>query len=158
MRSVAFLLPVVVAALLSGCATAPPATGSQRLASVVIEGAAADKIKESVLTVFKRESFALARPAEDKLVFERPGTFLNGLAYGDWYGGGVYERVEVFQKELEPGRTLLDCNAFMVQEPEDPFFEKVRPVSKSRRGRYQKLLEAAAAALSQASVAPAAPR
>jgi hypothetical protein len=144
MRAFVLVLLGVLAGSILGCSTPPPVTGSHRLASVLLDERSSDRIEGAVEKVFKRESFELARRVDAKLVFERPGTFMNSLAYGDWYNGGVSERVEVFQKEVESNQTLLDCNAFMVQEPEDPFFEKVRPVSKGRRGRYQKLLEAVA--------------
>jgi hypothetical protein len=64
------------------------------------------------------------------------------VGYGDIYSGGVWERVEVYQTELESDRTLVDCDGFMVQEHDDPLFQKSRPAFKSRWSNYQKLLDA----------------
>ena len=75
------------------------------------------------------------------MVFEKKGTFMNGLMYGDWYSGGVWERVNVYYGESEPGRTLVACDAYMVQEHDDPFFQNERKPYKTRRHIYQKLLD-----------------
>lgn len=81
------------------------------------------------------------------MVFEKKGTFMNGMVYGDWYSGGVWERVKVFHQEIEPGRTLVECDAYMVQEHDDPFFQSERKPYKTRRHLYQKLLNEVAVGL-----------
>lgn len=75
------------------------------------------------------------------MVFEKKGTFMNGLVYGDWYSGGVWDRVKVYVAEIGPGNMLVDCDAFMVQEHDDPFFQSERKPYKTRRHLYQKLLD-----------------
>ena len=137
----AISLSVALAAawLAAGCST--PKTGSQRLASIIVENRSPAQIEASLVQIYESHAYRLKRKA-DKLIFEKPGTAMNSLIYGDWYSGGVWERIEVFQRELEPGRTLVDCDAYMVQEVDDPFFQKVHQVYKTRRGHCQKLLEA----------------
>jgi hypothetical protein len=135
-------ITLAVACLLSGCSSTPPnKTGSHRLASIIVENRSADQIDASLVKVYESHAFHLRRK-DDNLIFEKPGTIMNTLAYGDWYGGAVWERIVIYQTELEPGRTLVDCDAFMVQEPDDPLFQKVRQVYGSRRSNCQELLDA----------------
>lgn len=72
---------------------------------------------------------------------------MNGLVYGDWYSGGVWDRVKVYVGEIAPGSILVDCDAFMVQEHDDPFFQSERKPYKTRRHLYQKLLDEVAVEL-----------
>ena len=124
-----------------GCKSTPQ-TPSNRLASVIIKDRSPDEIEAATRAVFEKHDYDLsARRDGGAMVFERKGTFMNGLVYGDWYSGGVWERVKVYHAEMEPGRTLLDCNAYMVQEHDDPFFQSERKPYTSRRHVYQKLLE-----------------
>jgi hypothetical protein len=124
-----------------GCKSTPE-TPSNRLASVIIKDRTGDEIEAAIKNVFEKHDFEL-NPRHDPrvMVFEKKGSFMNGLVYGDWYSGGVWDRVKVYARELEPGRTLVDCDAFMVQEHDDPFFQSERAPYKTRRHVYQKLLE-----------------
>ena len=141
-----FALPHVFIALctaivLSGCKSTPK-TPSNRLASVIIKNRTRDEIEAATRTIFEKHDYELSRRRDgDPMVFEKQGTFMNGLFYGDWYSGGVWERVKVYLAVLEPGQTLLDCDAYMVQEHDDPFFQSERKPYKSRRHVYQNLLE-----------------
>ena len=74
---------------------------------------------------------------------------MNGLVYGDWYSGEVWERVKVYHIEMQPGSTLVDCDAYMVQEHDDPFFQSERKPYTTRRHVYQKLLEEVAKELNR---------
>lgn len=140
-----FAVPLIAALCLtlisSGCKSTPK-TPSNRLASVIIKDRTPDEIEAALRTVFERQDYELS-PRRDggPMTFERKGTFMNGLVYGDWYSGGVWERVKVYQIEMEPGRTLVDCNAYMVQEHDDPFFQSERKPYTSRRHIYQRLLD-----------------
>jgi hypothetical protein len=65
---------------------------------------------------------------------------MNGLVYGDWYSGGVWERIKVYQRELRPAETVVECDGYMVQEREDPLFQKEKREYNTKRGHCQKLL------------------
>jgi hypothetical protein len=124
-----------------GCKSTPQ-TPSNRLASVIIKDRMPDEIDAAIRAVFEKHDYELAHRRESGgLVFERKGTFMNGLVYGDWYSGGVWERVRVYQLQLEPEKTLVDCDAYMVQEHDDPFFQSERKPYTTRRHVYQKILE-----------------
>jgi hypothetical protein len=125
-----------------GCKSTPK-TPSNRLASVVITNRMPDEIEAATRTVFEKHDYELSprRDGGGAMVFEKQGTTMNGLVYGDWYSGGVWERVKVYHIEMEPGSTLVDCDAYMVQEHDDPFFQSERKPYTTRRHVYQKLLE-----------------
>jgi hypothetical protein len=135
------VLALSMTMVMSGCKSAPK-TPSNRLASVIIQERTPDEIEAATRAIFEKHDYEMA-PRRDRgaMVFERKGTFMNGLVYGDWYSGGVWDRVKVYHLELEPGRTLLDCDAYMVQEHDDPFFQSERKPYTSRRHVYQNLLE-----------------
>jgi hypothetical protein len=140
---------LLMALVVTGCKS-PPQTPSNRLASVIIKNRTPDEIEAATRTIFEKNDYELSRQRDPgPMVFEKKGTFMNGLFYGDWYSGGVWERVKVYHVDMEPGQTLLDCDAYMVQEHDDPFFQSERKPYKSRRHVYQKLLEEVAKELGQ---------
>src|SRR6476659_6980711 len=133
---------VAIAILLSGCSTsAPKKLGSNRVAAVLIKGASKETIKSSVEAVFTKNGFEPGgEEAEKDIVFENKATAMNSLFYGDWVSGPVWARVRLFLTPRAVDETLLDCNIYMVQDPEDPLFQSERRV-KARKGELQKLLE-----------------
>jgi hypothetical protein len=135
--AIAFCLAVIS----FGCKSTPN-TPSNRLASVVIKNRTPEEIETAIRTVFEKHDYELS-PRHDRqvIVFEKKGTFMNGLVYGDWYSGGVWERVNVYLGQLEPGQVLVDCDVYMVQEHDDPFFQSERKTYKTRRHLYQKILD-----------------
>lgn len=141
------LAALFLAPLLAGCKSTPK-TPSNRLASVIVKERSREEIDGAIRAVFEKHGYDLARRRDQNaLVFEKKGTFMNGFMYGDWYSGGVWERVKVYRGALESGKILIDCDAYMVQEPEDPFFQTEKKSYKSRRHIYQNLLNEVADAL-----------
>jgi hypothetical protein len=131
--------------LTTGCRSVQE-LGSNRNAAVMITNRTAEAIETATRKVFEAHGFEPAKAEADELVFQRPGTFMKSLWYGDVYSGGVWVRVKVYQKELEGQRTLLDADVYMVQEHDDPLFEKPRRVN-GHNGECQKLLDETAAGL-----------
>ena len=144
----------LAALILAGCATPPNKTGSPRLASVIIQDRSTNQIAAALTAAFGRHEYKLMRHKDDAMVFEKRGTLMNNLAYGDWYGGSITDRVGVYQKDLGSGKTLVDCDAWMVQDADDPFFEKPRSMGSGRRSTYQKILDEAEADLLKEPAAP----
>jgi len=132
-------LLAAAAACFWGCQSPKPKP-SPRLAFVIVENRTTEQVTIATKAVFQGAAYEPGRADKDELVFERPGTAMNTLAYGDWYGSRVWERVKVYQRELAPGRTLVDCDLYMVQDHDDPFFQKERKVSR-RKTYYQDLLD-----------------
>jgi hypothetical protein len=118
------------------------------VAAVVVTNASPKEIQEATEKVFKTNGFDPAPEDNNDLVFQRKGSFMNGLFYGDWYQGGVWVRIKVFLSELDPTRTMVDCDVYMVQDPDDPLFQEERKV-KADKNECQRLLDQIPAAISQ---------
>jgi hypothetical protein len=114
------------------------------MASVVVTNRSPEQIAAAITEVFEKHDYEAARSYGDELVFERRGTFMNDMVYGDWYSGGVWERVKIYQREVQPGETAVECDAYMIQGHGDPLFEKQRKRYKKHQHYCQRLLEEAA--------------
>src|SRR3954468_3593417 len=109
------LLLICLGLVMPGCKS-PPKSPSNRLASVTIKNGTREQIENAIRTVFVKHVYQLSTKRDaGALIFEKKGTFMNGFVYGDWYSGGVWERVNVYYGEPEPGRTVVECDAYMVQ-------------------------------------------
>jgi hypothetical protein len=135
----AFVL-LSVAATLTACSSTAHKLGSERLAAVVIKGSAPATIKASAKEVFENHDFETEPEDENDLVFQKKASGMNTFVYGDWFSGAVTVRVKLYATEIKPGEILLDGNVYMVQEADDPLFEKGRKVH-ARRSELQKLLD-----------------
>ena len=153
--AVILLLALGLVVLGTGCATSK-ASVSNRMASIVVTNVSSEQIAAAVNTVFKKHSFEEGKAEEDELVFQRPGSFMSGLVYGDWYSGGVWERVKVYQRELDAGRTVVECDGYMVQEHDDPMFQNEKREYKTKKGHLRDLLNEVAKELKH-PLPPAAP-
>ena len=110
------------------------------MAAVVIERKAPEEIGATVKSVFLSHGYQPGRSYGKEMVFQKKGGFVKSALHGDWYSGAVWTRIIVYQRELEAGRTLVDCDLYLVQGPEDPFFETAQK-HKGRSSECQKLLD-----------------
>ena len=124
----------------AGCASSTSRKlGSQRVAAVIIKDSSPETIKASAKDVFDRHGFDSAPDDNNELVFQKKASFGNAFLYSDWYSGTVWARARLYMEERKAGETLLDCDVFMVQEPDDPLFQRERKVRASQ-SEFQKLL------------------
>jgi hypothetical protein len=126
--------------LAAGCASPSSKLGSSRVAAVVIKDSTPDTIKASVKSVFEKHGFESAPEDENELVFEKKASAMNSFVYGDWFSGVVWARARLYLAQVKSGGTMLDCDVYMVQDPDDPLFQKERKVNASRT-EFQKLLD-----------------
>lgn len=129
-----------LAFLAAGCASPAKKVGSNRVAAVLIKDASKETIRSSVDAVFTKHGFEPGGDDDKDLVFEKKASGMNSFVYGDWSSGPVWARVRLFLTPRAVDETLLDCDIFMVQEPEDPLFQKERQV-KAKKSELQKLLD-----------------
>ncbi len=139
-RGSAVLMFLAAAVLTAGC-RAPKTHLSNRMASIIVTNQSSERIDTAVQTVFTNHRFEEAKGEEDELVFQRPGSFMSGLVYGDWYSGGVWERIKVYQRELDSSRTVVECDGYMVQQHEDPLFQKEKRQYSTKKGHLQQLMD-----------------
>ena len=133
-------LPLLLLAW-AGCRTHPN-TPSSRLASILITNRPVAQVEAVTEAVFKEHSYQTTRSKASELIFEKEGTGMNTLVYGDWSSKKVWVRVKVYLHELSSvDQVLLDCDAYMVGEHGDLHFEEEHKLTSVHRGRFQDLLD-----------------
>ncbi len=137
------LLAGLVAAVFGpGCKSPNPNPGvSNRMASIIVTNHPSADIDTAIHVVFDRHEYVEGRSREEVLVFEKPASFMSGVVYSDWYSGGVWERVKVYQRPLAEGQVLVECDAYMVKEHDDPLFSEEKREYKTKQAHLQKILE-----------------
>jgi hypothetical protein len=106
----------------------------------VIKDSSPAVIKASAKEVFENHDFDFEPDDDNNLIFQKKASGMNSFVYGDWFSGPVTARVKLYMTEIKPGEMLLDGNVYMVQEADDPLFEKERRVH-AHRSELQALLE-----------------
>jgi hypothetical protein len=150
------LLALAVAVLTTGCrSTKNPY--SNRMASIVVTNQPSDQIEAALQTVFKNHGYEEGKADGDELVFQKQGSIMSGVVYGDWYSGGVWERIKIYQRALDSARTVVECDGYMVQEHEDPLFQKEKREYGTKKGHLRDLLNEVAKELKNPTPAPAPP-
>jgi hypothetical protein len=119
--------------------------GSSSFASVVIARHSATEIEAAAAQVFREHGYETYTSKVGQFVFEKEGTRANNLAYnglvGTHYGAQTVVRVKAEVVELDGSNRRLQCQAYMVRNAGDSFFEDEIRLSNVRRGPYQKLLD-----------------
>ena len=139
--------------VITGCSSTKPSF-SNRMASIVVTNEPQEKIDTAVRGVFKKHWFEETKGEKDEIVFQRPGTFMNSVVYGDWWSGGVWERVKIYQRELDSERTVVECDGYMVQEHDDPLFQKEKLQYGSKKKHLQGLMNEVGAELQAGGAQP----
>jgi hypothetical protein len=125
----------------AGCHS-PHSTSSPYLAAILIKDSPRTEVERITQAVFEDHGYQRVRLKSGEWVFDKEGTGMNTLVYGDWSTKKIWVRVKVFVEELKPARQMrLACDAFMVGEHGDPRFEEEHKLTSMHRGRYQDLLE-----------------
>jgi hypothetical protein len=124
----------------SGCRSPSPEVPDS-FAAVIIRGHSRMEIDQVATQVFAKHDYARVKdfPGPD-FTFEKKGTKMNTLVYGGWYGE-VWLRVKVYLDSNGLDVYLLRCDAFMVGDHNDPLVEEEHEQGRSKRGRYQKILD-----------------
>ncbi len=124
----------------AGCrSTAKPE--SARFASVEIHGNTPGQIRDVAVAVFQEKDYKLAQPGLNSFVFEKEGSQLRNLAYGNWIGDTpIWIRVKASIVPVEEATFRLECHAFMLRGKAETTEEEI-PISNFHSGPYQKLLD-----------------
>jgi len=133
------LLALAASMLTSGCrSTKPPV--SNRMASIVVTNQSSEQIDAAIRAVFTHRGYEESKAEDAEIVFQKPGSFMNGVVYSDWYNGGVWERIKIYQRELHPTETVVECDGYMVSGHDDPLFQKEKREYGTKKGHCQKLM------------------
>ena len=136
---VPLLLASLLVGLFAGCQS-PNGTGSHRLASVMIKNRPVRDIEAATEIVFTEYGYKMQRTGPQRFTFEKEGTTMNQMAYGDWSGKPVQVRVQLNIREVNATETLVECDAYMVASPGGGQFEEATKLSMFRKVPYQELL------------------
>jgi hypothetical protein len=138
------LQAVLLAMTVTGCHSLNQ-PGSASFASVVVAGRSTAEIQGATAAVFSANGYAGHNNGSGQMVFEKEGTRANNLAYngvvGTHYGAQTIVRVKTELVELGGGSHRLQCQAYMVRNAGDSFFEEEQRLASVRRGPYQTLLD-----------------
>ena len=106
------------------------------------------------MQVFREDGYAAFDAGPGQLAFQKEGTKMNNLGQngvvGSYYGAQTMIRVRAQIVDLGTGSYRLQCQAYMVRNPGDSFFEDEHPLINARRGPYQHLLNKVAKRLKTA--------
>jgi hypothetical protein len=134
-----------------GCRTSEPSSAS--FASVVINGRSPDQICKTAGAVFQENGYRIGSLNPSAMMFQREASRGQSLAYGGvadtYYGSTTVVRVKAALVDLGGGSHRLQCNAFMVRNANDSFFQDESPLLNIRSGPYQALLNEVAKRLKQ---------
>jgi hypothetical protein len=138
----AALLMTLLALTFAGCGASKPNSAS--FASVVIKGHTPEEIWKATVEVFQEAGYA-AGSIGDQIVFQKEGSRMTNLAYeglvGAHYGAQTLVRVKANLFNLGEGAYRLQCQAFVVKDAGDQFFQEEQRLANVRSGPYQSLLD-----------------
>jgi hypothetical protein len=123
----------------AGCSsTGKPDT--QPLAWVQVHGQPPERVRDVTAEVFREHGYQVTRRGYVNLVFERQGSTMNNLSYGNWMGKGVFVRVKATVVDISPGNCRVECEAFVLRNRGEVLEEEIR-INKLHRHPYQELLD-----------------
>ncbi len=135
-------LVALCAFLSTSCRTGP---ASASFASVVIPGKTPDEICRTTASVFQADGYQVAQLTPASMVFQKEGSRGQSLAYGGvvdtHYGAVTLVRVRAELVDLGAGSYRLQCQASMVRNAGDSFFEDESRLVNLRSRPYQNLLD-----------------
>lgn len=128
---------------MTGCHLGQP--GSASFASVTIPGKTPDEICKTTAAVFQADGYRVRALTPGQMVFDKEATRGQALAYGGvvdtYYGSTTVVRVKAELVDLGLGKFRLQCQAFMVRDANDSFFQDESRLINARSGPYQRLLD-----------------
>ena len=137
-----WLSTALIAIGATGCRLGQPAGAS--FASVKIANRSPAQIQEATAQVFREDGYAAFDAGAGQMVFQKEGTKMNNLGQnggvGTYNGAQTMIRVRAQIVDLGTGSFRLQCQAYMVRNSGDSFFEDEHPLINARRGPYQHLL------------------
>jgi hypothetical protein len=145
---------LVLVLALAGCSSdGPKVPRSHSMASVALQGPTTAQIRQTALDVFKENLFQASYAGPENLVFEKPGSRMNDMAYGGWFDEPVWVRVKLVITRYGVESHLVACDAFIVRDRGSSVFEEEQRFYKISKGPYQKMLKEIKARLEKATPA-----
>jgi hypothetical protein len=138
--SLAGLLAACLAGFLTAGCSSTEKPASARFASVEIKGQPHERVRDVTAEVFHDHGYLVTRNGWADLVFEREGSAMNNLAYGNWMGKRVWVRVKAAIFDSSARSCRLQCEAFILRNRGEALEEEIR-ITKVHSRPYQDLLD-----------------
>jgi hypothetical protein len=120
-----------------GCHSTPTNPSGQ-FASVDLHNNTPGQIRAVALEVFKTDGYTLAEGSTSRdYVFEKEGSSIDNLAYGNWIGTPIWVRFKVHLVPISEATFRLQGDAFLVRGKGEPAEEEIKVKHASS---YQKIL------------------
>ncbi len=152
-RIPAVLLAACVAGLLAAGCSSTGKTASARFASVEIQGQRHERVRDVTAEVFRDHGYLVTRNGWADMVFEREGSAMNNIAYGNWMGKRVWVRVKAAVTDMSAARCQVKCEAFVVRNRGESLEEEIQ-LTKVQSGQYKDLLNEVAKRLGAVAPGP----
>jgi hypothetical protein len=110
------------------------------LGTIEIRDAPVERVCDVASQVFHDHGYKVCSNGWTTLIFERDGSLLNDLAWGNWMGARIRVRVKVSVIELSGGGCRLECSASLVRNEGEPVEDEVK-VNRLHHRKYQSLLD-----------------
>jgi hypothetical protein len=131
--------------------------GSASFASVTIANHSPQQIQDATAQVFREDGYAAFVAGPGQMVFQKEGSRANDIGQNGlvdtYYGARTMIRVRAEVVDLGAGSFRLQCQAYMVRNAGDSFFEDEHALTNVRRMPYQVLLNKVAQQLKSTGVA-----
>jgi hypothetical protein len=138
----ALALMLLSAFLVAGCGTGKPAGAS--FASVIIPGKTPEEICKTTGSVFQEDGYKILALTPSTMIFQKEASRSQSMAYNGIvntsYGAVTMVRVKAELLDLGNGSQRLQCQAAMVRNAGDSFFEDESRLTNLRSRPYQNLL------------------
>lgn len=122
----------------AGCkSTDKPETA--QFASVEIRGRTPQQIRAATADVMREHGYKAATGNVSTIVFEKEGSTMNNIAYGNWMGGGIATRAKISLVPVTDDMFRLECHAFLVRSKGEAVEEEIT-IKGIHRGQYQKMM------------------
>jgi len=135
----------------AGCGATKPSGAS--FASVTINGHSKDEIARVTAQVFQEDGYVGGSMKGHPMVFQKEASRMTDLAYqgvvDTHYGAKSAVRVKMDLVSLGGDSHRLQCQAYVVRNSGDGFFEEEQKLANVRSGPYQSLLNKVAKQLKQ---------
>lgn len=130
-----------VALAVTGCRTTDASAPGQT-ASVLIRGNTPGQVSDMAVAVFESHGYQLASQRVGTMVFEKRGSTMSKVAYGNWMDSDVWVRVRAEVVPVGEGTVRLQCLARLIRDKGGATEEEIKSL---RRSPYQDLLDEVAA-------------
>jgi hypothetical protein len=134
---------------LAGCQSFSNAP-SGNLASITVTNQSMANVSNATAAVFATHGFNGGQTGANQFTFTCPGSRTDNLAYGSYmFDEVVTVKVVVLTKQLTTNSIYVGCNAWLVENANDPVFQDDHKVRMLRKWPYEQLLKDIQAQLGQ---------